>query len=87
MEKLKALKILLKAWNKDVFARVEENKKLTLTKVAVWDNIESKRPLSSEEWEARSTTMEDFKKWLVMEETSWRKKSREIWVKEGDKNT
>ena len=34
MEKLKAIKILLKTWNKDVFGRVEENKNSALTKVA-----------------------------------------------------
>ena len=83
LEKLKALKILLKAWTKDVFRRVEENKKSTLTKEAVWDNIENVRPLSSEELEARLTAMEDFKKWSVMEETSWRQNSREIWLKGG----
>ena len=35
MEKLKALIFLLKAWNKDVFGRVEENKKPALTEVVV----------------------------------------------------
>ena len=31
--------------------------------------------------------LEDYKKWALLEETSWRQKSREIWLRECDKNT
>ena len=40
MEKIKALKAKLKVRNKDVFGKVEENKKSALIKVAFWDNLE-----------------------------------------------
>ena len=69
MEMLKAIKFLLKTWNKDVFGRVEENKKSALTKVAAWDNIESKRPLSSEE--VRTGIVNAFKS-LLSDPSVWK---------------
>ena len=47
MEKIKALKIKLKAWNKGFFGNVDEQKKSALKKVALWDDIESQRHLSA----------------------------------------
>ena len=39
VEKLKALKIKLKRWNKEVFGRVKENKKAALKRIAHWDTM------------------------------------------------
>ena len=38
--KLKALKVILKTWNQDVFGRVEANKARDLGQVSLWDEIE-----------------------------------------------
>ena len=42
MERLKALKVKLKSWNKEVFGRVEERKKPTLKKLATGTRLKPK---------------------------------------------
>ena len=85
--KLIELKSILKVWNKESFGNLGANKKMALDQVEAWDNLEIERDLTLEESEAKKEAKENYKKWVILEETHWRQKSRELWLRAGDKNT
>ena len=84
---LKALKGVLKTWNRDVFGKVETNKKDALRRVSFWDDLEKERELNVMEAEGRVIARVDYKRWALAEEISRRQKSKETWLKVGDRNT
>ena len=86
-KKLKALKKDLKIWNKEVVGNVSSNRAEAFAHLQCWEAKEKENPLNPRDMEAKNLALKDYKIWALMEETSWKQKSREIWLREGDKNT
>ena len=63
------------------------NKAEAFSRLQSWEAKENENSLTLGDVEAKNIALEDYKKWALLEETSRRKKSKEIWLREGDKNT
>jgi hypothetical protein len=85
--KLKALKEDLKVWNRDVFGDVNLKQLQLTAELTHLDEKEECGGLSSAERESRKAVLVELDRLAHLEETSWRQKSRVLWLKEGDNNT
>ena len=85
--KLKALKLNLKTLNEEVFGVIERNKRILLEDLQVFDVQEESRVLDEEELMRKTEVVRELEKCILMDEISWRQKSRVLWLKEGDKCT
>jgi hypothetical protein len=83
--KIKALKLDLKKWNEVVFGNIECNKSKLLDDLRELDAIEEDRALDSTELTKKGEVSRELEACFLMEEISWRQKSRILWLKEGDK--
>ena len=71
----------LDKWNKDVFGKVDTNIKKEQQKLA------SLLLASNLELRVIETCRKDLKEILIREEVMWKKRSKEFYIKEWDKNT
>jgi hypothetical protein len=83
--KIKALKMDLNKWNEEVFRNLDSNKSKLLNDLRVFDAIEEFRALGSEELVKKGEVSRELEKCLLIEEISWRQKSRILWLKEGER--
>ena len=85
--KLKALKEDLRHWNKETFGDVHYRKTCQMGEVLRLDVKEGLDGLSDEEVLLREEHKCEAVRLAHLEETSWRQKSRVLWLQEGDDNT
>jgi len=68
-----------------VFGNVEWNKRILVVDLRAFDALEKGRALGGEEPLKKAEVIKELERCILMEEVSWRQKSRVLWLKEGDK--
>ena len=86
-QKLKALKEDLKRWNKQVFGDVGIKRQQLECELQSLDDKEGTSFLSPEKRIQSEECRVELEKVALLEEVSWRQKSRVLCLKEGDNNT
>ena len=86
-KKLKALKADLKLWNREVVGNFLLRKGKHMGEVMELDVKERCGGLSLVEIQLREVLKAEVNRLAHLEECSWRKKSRVLWLKESDNNT
>ena len=86
-KKLIALKSDLKQWNEPDFGNISAKKQQLWSKLNALDVKEDNQPLIEEEKLVKTTLCIELEKASLLEEISWRQKSRVLYLKEGDSNT
>ena len=76
--KLKALKIDLKKWNKEVFGNVGVRKSQLMFDLNEMDVVAKLRALTGEEYEKKALIAANLERIALLEEISWRKKSKAL---------
>jgi hypothetical protein len=85
--KLKALKMDLKKWNEEVFGNVGVKRNQLMFELIELDAVAEIQHLTGEEINKRELIVADLERTSLLEEISWRQKSRALWLREGNKNT
>ncbi|XP_030945669.1 uncharacterized protein LOC115970144 [Quercus lobata] len=82
-KKQAATRDALKKWNKEVFGKCQERINAIMKRIK---EIQSQPP-SFQYGDLEAALQAELSEWLLRSETLWRQKSRELWLKLGDKNS
>ncbi|KAL7260348.1 hypothetical protein ACSBR1_006087 [Camellia fascicularis] len=85
--KFKEVKASLKQWNKEEFGNLNDKLSLIEDQLHFIDLLQERNALSDNDMQIKRILKSEYWKILRLIKITWLQKSRQIWFKEGDKNS